>query len=228
MTGKRATTEEAVGHPLFGCSGFELGELVGLQELGEFGELRQPQRRRGRSRVNRRRGRWLGLGTECVRERLRTQGEEDVLDPPKKRQVGIGARDLRRQLLPRLLGLRAHEASLPGRETQEYQLVVLAALELERAAVAAVGNDGLIDVGERQRLMQAGGLGAGQIPDQTAEQALQIGHGILVERRSVGKFIEVQVSEFTASALFTPGFRCRDSQRKHGRHGITRRKAVKQ
>jgi hypothetical protein len=220
MTGKRATAVEAVGDHLLGCSGFELrklrklGELVGLEE---FGELRRHQRHRRLPRVDRRRVGWLGLRTERVGERLRSKSEEDVLDPSKERQVGIGTRDLRRQLLPRLFGLRAHEASLPGRETQEYQLVVLAALELERAPVAAVGDDGLIDVGEWQRLMQAGGLDAGQIPDQPAEQALQIGHGILVERRSVGQFIEVQVSEFGASALFTPGFRCRGSPRKHGR-----------
>ena len=91
-------------------------------------------------------------------------------------EVRIGGLQLLDEAGPRLFRLGAHEAAFARAESQEDHLVVLAGVELEGAAIGAVGQDVQLDVGERERPMQPRRIGPGEVSHEAAEEALQIGH----------------------------------------------------
>ena len=142
------------------------------------------RRGRGRGRVGQVR---IGVGPERALERLRAKRDHDVLDAVEHVQVGVRASELVLEPDPRLLRLGPDQRALAGAETEQHQLVVLAALELERATVGAIRHDGLMDVLERDRAVEEGRVGPRQVGDEPPEKALEIGHAGLGEGQSVSQ-----------------------------------------
>ncbi len=61
-------------------------------------------------------------------------------------QIGIGASHLYAEQLLDVFGLGDRETALAGTQLHENQLVLLATLELERAAIGTIRNDRVPDV----------------------------------------------------------------------------------
>jgi hypothetical protein len=77
---------------------------------------------------------------------------------PEQPQIGVVALQLVRKRFADFPILHAGKAPFAGTEAEQNELIVLAALELERTPVRAIGNDGVSELGQGHRPTQPRGV----------------------------------------------------------------------
>ncbi|MBK7716107.1 MAG: hypothetical protein IPI38_11895 [Gemmatimonadetes bacterium] len=91
-----------------------------------------------------------------MRQRLRAQEQLGLGVLAQHLEVGVGALELVAKHLRHVVRGEAHEAPLAGREAEHQHLVILDAVDLEGAAVGAIGDDRAEQVAQREGPVQAG------------------------------------------------------------------------
>jgi hypothetical protein len=107
---------------------------------------------------------------------LFVQEDRRVLVPVDDRQIRIGIQCFGGQRRMNIVRFGPGEPTLAGAQTDEYELIVLAGLEPERATVGPVREDRLANLAQRQRTPEPGRVGGCQVAHDLTEEATQLLH----------------------------------------------------
>jgi hypothetical protein len=104
------------------------------------------------------------------------QNDHGLFVPLYDCQVRIGALRLCGELGPSLIWLGAGEPTFSGTQADEHELVVFAALQIQRPAVCPIREDRLSNLSEGKGFVEAGGIGGRDAADQITKEAAQVLH----------------------------------------------------
>jgi hypothetical protein len=114
---------------------------------------------------------------QCPGDRDPGKGNQCVAVGSEDREIRIGSRELAPEPGLKLGRVGTGKAAFARAEPQQEDLVVLRALQCQRATVGPVRQDVSLDLGYLQWLMQPSGIGGGEVGDQLPEEVLEVAHG---------------------------------------------------